>query len=632
MDTILDLDNMGLVYYGDDLGANYKKEYTLFKVWAPTREEVRLVIYDRYSFSQGKIYPMIKKEKGIWELKLGGDFKNRYYNYIVKTDDGLHVEIQDPYAKGAGINGAKGMIVDFNDTNPRGWEHHSIPNPVETIIIYEIHVRDFSININAGIRNRGKYLAFTEGNTKGINGITTGIDHLKELGITHVHLQPVFDFGSVDETKDMEYNWGYDPHLYNVIEGSYSTNPYDGKVRIREFKEMIKSLHENGIGVIMDVVYNHTYKLKSSPFDILVPKYYYRTWENGEYSNGSGCGNETASERKMMRKFIIDSVKFWAREYKIDGFRFDLMALHDIVTMEEVERELKEINKNILIYGEPWTSGPSPLPIEDQFKKGSQRSKEISLFNDDFRNAIKGDNDGIGKGFVNGGWGLEDPIKIGIAGSIDYGWGLQGFAERPRETINYVSSHDNLTLYDKIKKSNPEATKEQVIKMNRLALAIIFTSQGIPFINGGTEFLRTKKGCHNSYNAGDEINNIDWDRKNRYIDTFRYIKGLIELRKSQKAMVFDEPQDVRDYLHFLESPENTVGFVLNSPYEGDYKHMVIIHNASVENKRINLPIEGKWKVIANEYEVNQDGVSKGQQIFNGEVDVPFLSSYILYKI
>ncbi|WP_432667262.1 type I pullulanase [Wukongibacter baidiensis] len=621
-----------LFYNGQDLGANYNKEYTVFKVWAPTREDIKVVIYDDYKDSCGKIFPMIKGDKGVWELKLEGDYKNKYYNYIVIVD-GMEVETPDPYTKAATANGVKGMVVDLSTTNPKGWESHQKPIIIKAseAVIYEMHVKDFSIDEDSGMKNKGKYLAFTEKGSKSKCGISTGLDHLKNLGITHIHLLPVFDFASVDETDEVQYNWGYDPYLYNVPEGSYSTNPYDGSIRIKEFKEMIKALHENGLSVIMDVVYNHTFSMRKNPFEILEPKYYYRTDTNGRYTNGSGCGNETASERSMMRKFIVDSVKFWATEYKIDGFRFDLIALHDIETIKEVLRELKKINPRILVYGEPWTGGDTPLPYDMQFRKGKQRGMDISVFNDDFRNSLKGDNDGTYTGFVNGRWGLEWEIKKGIVGSIQYGMGLYGFAEHPIETINYVSSHDNLTLFDKIEKSNSEATDKERERMNRLALSIILTSQGIPFIQGGTEFLRTKKGNHNSYNAGDEINKICWSRKHKYNKTFEYIKGLIAIRKGQRVMTLDKAEDVRNSIQFLGSPENSVAYLLNSPYEEDHDHILIIHNANRNDVKVGLPLKGEWKVIANEFEANHKGVTHGIKVFRNEVSVPSISTYILYK-
>ncbi len=622
----------GFVYFADDLGASYNKDSTIFKVWSPIAQEMKVVIYNDYNDNIGKVYPMSKAEQGVWVFKLEGDYKNKYYNYRISIN-GIERETPDPYAKGATANSKKGMIVDFAAINPQGWEEHNIPRalkPTEAIA-YEVHVRDFSIDEQSGIQNKGRFLAFTEAGTRGPQGVSTGLDHLKELGITHLHLLPVYDFASVDETKDDQYNWGYDPILYNVPEGSYSTNPYDGTVRIKEFKEMIKTLHENDIRVVMDVVYNHTYSTGDSPFDVLVPQYYYRTDVYGNYTNGSGCGNETASERPMMRKFIVDSVKFWASEYKIDGFRFDLMALHDIETMKEVARELRKINPAILVYGEPWTGGESALDYALQLKKGSQKGINIAVFNDDIRNALKGDNDGIGLGFVNGGYNLENEVKKGIAGSINYSDSIVSFTDRASESINYVSSHDNLALFDKFEKSNREAAPYERELMNRLALSVVLTSQGIPFIQGGTDILRTKKGNHNSYNAGDEINKIEWNRKNIYRDTFDYIKNLIALRKSQKVLCLDDAEDIRNSLSFIDSPQNTIAYLLKSSFEGDFKNMLIVHNANKHTVLIKLPLDGEWKVIANEFQVNLSGVSKGESSFWNDVKAAPLSTYILCR-
>ena len=623
------LENQDFTYNGNDLGAVYTKENTTFKVWAPTVEKIEVIVYEDFNDDIGQIYAMTRREKGVWEFSIKGDFKNKYYNYIV-SNFGTVRETPDIYTKGCSANGKKGMIVDFYSINPTNWDNHKKPAAINRTeaVIYEIHVRDFSVSEDSGIKDKGKYLAFAERNTKTSEGVSTGLDHLKDLGVTHVHLLPVYDFASVDETQG-GYNWGYDPYLYNVPEGSYASNPLDGTVRIREFKTMVQTLHENGIGVIMDVVYNHTFTTGNSPMDILVPGYYYRTDDQGNYTNGSGCKNETASEKPMMRKFIIDSIKFWAEEYKIDGFRFDLMALHDIDTMKEVVRQAKIINPNIIIYGEPWTGGPSPLPTSMQLRKGSQKGMQVSVFNDDIRNAIKGDNDGSEAGFVNGKVGLELEIKKGIVGGIKYNNEIYGFTQEPGETINYVSSHDNLCLYDKFEKSNPNNTSSEREKMNRLALSIVLTSQGVPFIQGGTEILRTKQGNHNSYNSGDAVNKIEWSRKVEYSETYEYIKGLIDLRKSQKIMTLDNAEEVRKALTFIETPCNSVGYELTSTFKGDYGKLIIIHNSNKEEIKVVLPDASEWKVLANEYEVNKIGVSKGVKTCIKEVTMPALSTYIL---
>ena len=625
------LEDKELIYDGNDLGAVYTTNYTTFKVWSPTVEKITVVVYEDFNDELGHKYVMAKGEKGLWELKLKGDFKNKYYNYLV-LNNGMERETPDIYTKGATVNGQKGMIVDFYSTNPIDWESHKRPLVVNRTeaIIYEIHLRDFSISEDSGIKNKGKYLAFTEKNTKTSQGISTGLDHLRDLGITHVHLLPVYDFASVDETMG-GYNWGYDPYLYNVPEGSYATDSLDGTVRIKEFKAMVQTLHENGIGVIMDVVYNHSFTTGDSPMDILVPGYYYRTDEEGNYTNGSGCKNETASEKPMMRKFIVDSIKFWAQEYKIDGFRFDLMALHDIDTMKEVIKQAKIINPNIIIYGEPWTGGPSPLPPSMQLTKGAQKGMELSVFNDNIRSAIKGDNDGVEVGFVNGAVGLEREVKKGIVGGIEYDHEIHDFTQEPGESINYVSSHDNLCLYDKFVKSNPKSTPLEREKMNRLALSIVLTSQGIPFLQGGTEILRTKQGNHNSYNSADTVNEIQWNRKAEFAETYEYIKGLIDLRKSQKVMTLDSAGEVRNSLIFLDAPCNSIAYELTSAFKCDYHKLIIIHNSNKEEIKLALPDNTEWRVLANEYEVNKVGVSKGTKTYINEVIVPSLSTYILCK-
>lgn len=625
------LENTEITYDGNDLGAVYTTEDTTFKVWAPTVQEISVIVYETFNDDVGQKHVMSKGRNGIWKIKLNGDFKNKYYNYLV-LNAGIVKETPDIYTKGASANGKKGMIVDFNSINPTNWGNHQRPLPINRteVVIYEIHIRDFSVSKDSGIKNKGKYLAFAEENTKTSKGVITGLDHLKDLGITHVHLLPVYDFASVDETQG-GYNWGYDPYLYNVPEGSYATDSNDGTVRIREFKTMIQALHENGISVIMDVVYNHSFAIENSPMDILVPRYYYREDASGNYSNGSGCGNEIASEKQMVRKFIVDSILFWAEEYKIDGFRFDLMALHDIDTMKEVAMKAKIINPNIIIYGEPWTGGQTSLDPSKQLKKGNQKGMQVSLFNDDMRNAIKGDNDGSWCGFVNGGVGLDSEIKKGIVGGINYNNEINSFTQDPGESINYVSSHDNLCLYDKFEKSNPHSTPLEREKMNRLALSIILTSQGVPFIQGGTEILRTKQGNHNSYNSGDTVNEIEWSRKFEFKETYEYIKGLISLRKSQKVMTLDNASDVRKALIFLESPSNSVAYELTSTFKDDYGKLIIIHNSNSDEIKVILPDYNEWIILANEYEVDKNGLSKGKKTCINEVIVPSISTYILCR-
>ena len=538
------------VYEGNDLGVTYSKEKTILKLWSPMAQAVKLKIYktssgnDLVEEHDGK-----KQDQGVWIIELSGDYKDKYYTFQVQFNSKWNNENPDPYAKAVGVNGVRGMIVDLEETNPDDWAEDKSPafmNPTDAII-YELHVRDLSSHKSSGIKHKGKFLAFTEEGTKNPAGLSTGIDHIQELGVTHIHLLPSFDFRSVDESQleKNEFNWGYDPLNYNTPEGSYSTNPEDGKVRIKEFKQMVQSLHKKGLRVIMDVVYNHTGKTHDSNLDQLVPGYYYRQWEDGKYSDAAACGNELASDREMVRKFMVESVKYWAQEYHVDGFRFDLMAIHDIETMNTIAAELKKIDSSILLYGEGWTAADSPLPEEKRaLKVHAYQLKDVAVFSDDIRDGIKGNVfDEKSTGFVNGSTKMKETIKIGVVASgnhpqVDYTKGYyakKAYTSTPSSIINYVSCHDNHTLYDKLKISQPKASEADLIKMHKLANTIVFTSQGTAFINAGVELKRTKGGEHNSYNLPDSINQINWNWKTDNIELFKYYQNLIHLRKSHPA-------------------------------------------------------------------------------------------------
>ncbi|MGM0508967.1 MAG: type I pullulanase, partial [Fusobacteriota bacterium] len=536
-------------YDGDDLGNNYTPEKTTFKVWTPVAKKVDVLVYDNSEDKNPEIYPMDRAKKGVWEKDIKKDLENKQYKYRVNIYGNIN-ETVDPYARALNTNGKRGIIFDLEKTDPEGWSDDTKPTINEITdtnryvdhVIWEVHVRDFSISENSGMKYKGKYLAFTEENTtlSTDEKISTGINHLKELGITTIHLNPVYDFETVDETGkgDNYYNWGYDPYQYNVPEGSYATNP-DDLSRVIEFKKMVKALHENGFRVVMDVVYNHTFATGNSIFDELVPKYYYRINEDGEYYNGSGCGNEVATEKPMVRKFIIDSVKYWANEYHIDGFRFDLMGIMDVKTMDYIENELHKIDESIILYGEPWSAGNAGLDVDKQFEKGTQKNMNIAVFNDNIREAIKGGNDGVYPGFAMGKRNKELFIKRGVVGSINYNEKIKDFTANPGESINYASAHDNLTLWDKLKVSFRKEEESERIKMDRLSQVIVLTSQGVPFILAGEELLRSKNENHNSYKSGDEDNMIRWSRKAKYMDTFEYYKGLIKLRKEHSAFRMD---------------------------------------------------------------------------------------------
>ena len=530
-------------YDGDDLGAVIHGDNTTFKVWAPTASRVVLNLFtagngvDAY-----KSVGMIRQDKGVWSHTEKCSH-GTYYTYTVTTSVGTQ-EAVDPYAKAAGVNGARGMVVDLSFTDPEGFERAVLENKISgysEAIIWEVHVRDFSNKI-ASSRYRGKYLAFTEAGLVNEHGKSVGLDYLRELGVTHVHLLPIFDYTTVDEAyPDANFCWGYDPANYNVPEGSYSTDPYNGEVRIKEFKQAIAALHRAGIGVIMDVVYNHTYDANNS-LNKIVPYYYYRYTDSGENTSSSGCGNDTASERYMFRKFMVDSTSYWVKEYKLDGLRFDLMGLHDLETMQKIESAVHSVNPNAVIYGEGWTMGAT-VDGSEQANQGNigkitpagDAIGAIAVFNDVMRDGLKGSVfETAGKGYISGAPTRENLSKIvfGIRGGVDGGY---GWSTDDAMVVNYMSAHDNNTLWDKLLLSNPDASDEERVKMNRLGAAIIMISKGIPFWQAGEEMLRTKNGDENSYKSSDAVNNIDWSVQregSREYETMLYYKGLIEMRKA----------------------------------------------------------------------------------------------------
>ncbi|WP_447410934.1 type I pullulanase [Clostridium perfringens] len=610
-------------YYDGELGAIYNKEETIFRVWSPEAKSLELLLYrDGNTESLIERDLLHKKSNGLWEIVKKGDLNGVYYKYHIVGEDFEH-DFVDPYCKALGVNGYRAMVIDLKKTNPKGWENEkkpSLENPLDSIL-YEMHIRDFSIDKSSGVslENRGKFLGIVEENTK-VPGteVKTTLDHLKELGITHVHLLPSFDFGTVDEERldEEQYNWGYDPVNYNVPEGSYSKNPYKGEVRIKEFKEMVLKLHRVGIRVIMDVVYNHTYSGENSNLNLSYPGYYHRQDDFGNFSNGSGCGNELASERLMVRKYMVDSLKYWAKEYHIDGFRFDLMALHDIETLKEIREELNKIDPSILIYGEGWNGGDSPLPREEACFKcniGKFDKLQIAAFSDDMRDGIKGHVAHLKEGgFVNGGEDFEESIKFGIVAStyhegVDYNkvnYSDSPWANEPYQTVNYCSAHDNNTLHDKLKIVCENASEEEIIEMNKLSAAIFLTSQGIPFIHSGEEFLRTKtneKGefIENSYNSNDFVNKIDWTRKVKYMDLFKYYKGLIELRKEYPLFRLESNKEIREKISFIESElgikkKGIVAYRLKD----HNNEFIVVFNSNNNEVKINLP-KGLWGVMVN---------------------------------
>lgn len=597
------------VYDNDDLGATYTKDFTRFKLWTPAADDVKVCIYktgsdEEEGFNTITVQPMnYSKKTGTWFIALSGDYKNMYYTYKVTIGDDTY-EVVDPYAKAVGVNGNRGMIVDLNDTDPEGWDNDKFSRVdfASNAVVWEVSVRDFSASETSGVSeaNRGKFLAFTEEGTT-LNGeeggLSTCVSYLKELGVNYVQINPFYDFASIDESKslDDQYNWGYDPKNYNVPEGSYSSNPYDGRVRVKECKQMIQALHKAGIGVIMDVVYNHTYFSEDSFFNRIAPNYYHRVDEDGTWSNGSGCGNDVASERFMVRKFIRESVKYWAQEYHIDGFRFDLMGLTDVDTMNGIRTDLDSLpnGKRIIMYGEAWNMQTSVGP---EVKLATQDnmyllSGRIGAFNDTGRDAIKGSNfNASEKGFVQSG-----KSKSGVKSAVD-GDG-SGWAQYPNQCVNYASCHDNLTLYDKLTASvygddKYSQRRDNLVAMNKLSAAIVLMSRGMPFMLAGEELGRTKQGDENSYQSSLEINEINWKQRFQYASMTDYYKGLIKIRKAVPAL-----RDAygNSEITYLETDDKTT---LAYTVKGSGSPSLVVgFNGNTDNTtKLNLP-DGEWEIV-----------------------------------
>lgn len=598
------------VYNGTDLGLTYTPAQSIFKLWAPSAINVHLLLYKSGDANELPLrHYMLPGKNGVWSGTVKGDQQGKFYVFKVfsKKEGTTGVwldEVPDPYAKAVGVNGKRAMVVDLKKTNPSGWEKDKSPvfkNKTDAII-YELHIRDASISPTSGITNKGKFLGLTETGTKNAKGLSTGLDHIQELGVTHVHLLPLYDFNSVDETKpDANYNWGYDPQNYNVPEGSYSTNPYDGVTRIKEFKQLVKAFHENGLRVVMDVVYNHTALTEGSNFNQIVPGYYYRQTADGKFSNATACGNETASERPMFRKFMLESMKYWVQEYHVDGFRVDLMGVHDIKTMNLISKELHKIKPDILLYGEGWTAGASPLPDSLRaIKANAAKLDRIAVFSDDIRDGIKGSVfDHADKGFASGKPGMEESIKFGIVASckhpqVDYAkvnYSKAPYAAQPFQTISYCECHDNHVLWDKLKISAVAATEEERISMQQLALSIVLTSQGISFLHAGTEFLRSKRGIENSYDSPDSINAIDWNLKTKYKGFSDYIKSLIQLRKEHPAFRMATAKDIATHIRFMETlPAGVVGYTIDgAAVKDDWKKIMVVFNGTGQAQKIGWP-------------------------------------------
>ena len=630
-------------------GSLTEMEYTLaetrFSLWSPMADKVKVLLYE--SGHEGIAYCshfMAKCDDGTWKVNVCGNLLGKFYTFNVKYRGRWLGETPGIMAKAVGVNGKRGAIIDMTSTNPDEWNQDVRP-PLKSfadIVIYEMHHRDFSIHKNSGINHKGKFLALTETNAQSTLGDKTGIAHLKELGITHVHILPSYDFASIDESfqGNNQYNWGYDPLNYNVPEGSYSINPFDPLVRIKEFKQMVLALHQAGIRVVLDVTYNHTYDVLNSNFEKTVPGYFYRFKENGKYANASGCGNETASERAMMRKYMIESVLHWVNEYHIDGFRFDLMGIHDIDTMNEIRSELNKIDPTLFIYGEGWAAESPQLPHDTLALKGNvYRMPGIAVFSDEMRDGIRGPwNNEVEGAFLTSKSGHEMSIMYGLAGCIGHpqikndavNYSKAPWAIQPTQMISYVSCHDDMCLADRIKATSPvNSTIDERISLHKLALTFVFTSQGVPFIFNGDEMMRDKKGVNNSYNSPDEINAIDWELKTTYREVFDYVKNLIALRKSHPAFRMGKASQVRKYMEFLPvKGSNLIAFILKDNANGDsWKNIIVAFNGRHKTARLAVPA-GNYTIVCKNGTIKAEGI---QKIKGKTVSIPAHSALIMHQ-
>ena len=583
--------------YDGKLGVCLLADSTNFSVWSPEAEKVELLIYsDYHSIEPVAAYPMTKGDRGVWRYTHPENMAGLYYTYRY-THDCVENEGVDIYATAVGLNGERGYICDLSALNPEGWENdrYVTLNKYTDAVLYEAHIRDLSSDPSSGVtpESMGKMTAFLK-NSHNISGDKTVLGHIADLGVTHIHLLPAFDYDEVNEASPTDYNWGYNPKNYNAVEGSYSTDPYNPETRIAEFKQMVKAIHEKGIGVVMDVVYNHTYSGDDSWFEIAYPRYYHRM--RGDcYSNGSGCGNEMASEHYMCRKYIIDSVLYWAKEYHVDGFRFDLMALLDIETMNTLVAKLKEINPNVIIYGEGWVGGESTLsPYDAAFNSNAERMPDIAFFNDGYRDSIKGNTFiNESKGYASGNIHCRHGIVNGLLGKI---W----WCKSPAQTVNYCEAHDNLTMWDKLCVSVPWASEDDKRKMSRLSLALVFLAQGIPFIQAGQEFLRSKplgdgKYDHNSYHSPDAVNSLKWDNLTKYRLESDYVNGLIEFRRANPLLTLDSYEEIDRVSETLPTGDGMISLMLR----GENEELLILVNPIPRAKMFVLP-DGEWQVYVSD--------------------------------
>lgn len=606
----------------------YTHEKTTFTFWSSVAEKMEVRLYNTYDASEFDVITLHEQEGDFWTATIKGDQVGKFYTVCSYQNGEWGQESPGIFAKAVSVNGQRAAIIDMQATDPEGWENDQRPamaDPTE-VVVYETHMRDFTIDATSGIANKGKFIAFTEQGTQTAEGLASGIDHLKELGITHIQILPMYDYGSIDETTlDLnKYNWGYDPVNYNVPEGGYSTNPYDPATRIREAKTMIQALHAAGIRVIMDVVYNHTYSVEGCALGRVVPQYFYRMNEDGTYANGSGCGNETASDKEMMRQFMVESVCYWAREYHIDGFRFDLMGIHDQETMRQIRAALDEIDPSIITYGEGWAASSPAYPYEQlAMKQWTYTMPRVGAFSDDIRNALIGSPFDHHRGFASGNTASRDAVRYGLVACPDW-------SGEPMQHVSYITCHDNYCLRDRIEVAAAEETEATKLRMNKLAQTAVMVSQGMTFFYGGEELFRTKQGVENSYQSPDSINVIEWTNKQTYSDLFAYYREIIKIRRQHKGFRLGTAELVKNHVEFPETTQEGLIIYRIKDLQGidTASSLIVLLNGTAEAMEVEVP-QATYTVLAHDAQANANGMGT---IEGGKVQVAPYSATILAEI
>lgn len=606
----------------------YTPEKTIFTFWSSVAEKMEVRLYNTYDATEFEVITLQEKEGDYWTATIKGDQVGKFYTVCSYQNGEWGQESPGIFAKAVSVNGQRAAIIDMQATDPEGWENDQRPamaDPTD-VVVYETHMRDFTIDATSGIANKGKFIAFTEQGTQTAEGLASGIDHLKELGITHIQILPMYDYGSIDETTlDLnKYNWGYDPVNYNVPEGGYSTNPYDPATRIREAKTMIQALHAAGIRVIMDVVYNHTYSVEGCALGRVVPQYFYRMNEDGTYANGSGCDNETASDKEMMRQFMVESVCYWAREYHIDGFRFDLMGIHDQETMRQIRAALDEIDPSIITYGEGWAASSPAYPYEQlAMKQWTYTMPRVGAFSDDIRNALIGSPFDHHRGFASGNTASRDAVRYGLVACPDW-------SGEPMQHVSYITCHDNYCLRDRIEVAAAEETEATKLRMNKLAQTAVMVSQGMTFFYGGEELFRTKQGVENSYQSPDSINVIEWTNKQTYNDLYTYYREIIKIRRQHKGFRLGTAELVKNHVEFPETTQEGLIIYRIKDLQGidTASSLIVLLNGTAEAIEAEVP-QATYTVLAQDAQANANGMGT---IEGGKVQVAPYSATILAEI